>query len=177
MKSPFIHLILSIVISALALAGYGAWYATVSAKSASATVLQDRIDIKTEAVSRMATTRAAFTEIAGDEAAVQSYFVPETSVVSFIDGLEARGRSLGTAISVLSVSTETVSSQPMLAFDLSIKGTFDAVMRTVGVIEYAPYAISIVAFSTGYDKKNSLWSANLKLRVGSVPGKTATSTP
>jgi len=176
MKSLFLHLIIALIVCVLALAGYGMWYSFISAKSASVTALQNKIDAQTEAVSRMNTTRAAFSEIAGDEAIVQSYFVPETGVVAFIDGLEARGRALGTTMNVLSVSTENSSTQPVLVFDLVVKGTFDAMMRTIGIIEYAPYAISIAALSVGQDTKDN-WHANLKLLVGSVPGKTTTSTP
>jgi hypothetical protein len=176
MKSPLIHLILALLVCIAALIGYGVWYATIVDMSTSVATLQNQIDTKIEAVSRVTTTQAALAGIAGDEAVVQSYFVPETGVVAFIDDLEARGHSQGTTVSVLSVSTGGVPAQPTLVFSLSVKGTFDAVMRTVGAIEYAPYAISISALSVGQDDKNS-WYANLKLLVGSSATSTATRTP
>lgn len=176
MRSPFIHLLIAFAACVGALVGYGVWYSAVAGKSVAVATLQSQIDAKTAAVSRMSTTRAALAEIAGDEAVVRSYFVPETGVVSFIDGLESRGRALGAAVSVLSVSTEGTAAQPMLAFSLSIAGPFDAVMRTVGAIEYAPYDISFSTLSVAQDTKNN-WHADLKLVVGSISGSTATSTP
>lgn len=80
-------------------------------------------------------------------------------------------------MSVLSVSTSGTVAQPTLAFTLTVKGTFDAVMRTVGSIEYAPYDLSITALTIAQDDKNS-WHADLKLSVGSVSAaRAATSTP
>lgn len=176
MKSTLAHLAFASAACVAVLAGYGFWYAATAAKSVEVAELQSQIDAKTEAVSRMATTRAALAEIAGDESVVRGYFVPETGVVAFIDDLEARGRALGAAVSVLSVSTGGGGAEPTLQFALSVKGTFDAVMRTVGAIEYAPYAISISALSVGQDAKD-LWHADLKLRVASVPPAAAAPAP
>jgi len=177
MKSPFTHLLIVSFFCAAALAGYGFWYAAVAQKSSAVADLQGQINAKTETVSRIASTRTALSEIANDEAVVQGYFVPETGVVAFINSLEGLGRAQGSDVSVLSVSTDAgATERPMLAFSISVKGTFDAVMRTVGAIEYAPYDLSIAALSVGQDAKGS-WHADLKLLVGSVPTGIATSTP
>jgi len=168
MKSPLTHLVFALIMGAALLATYGVWYAAVSAKSASVTALQGQIDTKTETIKRLATTRATFAEMAGDEAVVQGYFVPETGVVSFIDSLESRGDSLGATVNVLSVSTSKTSAQPSLELSLAINGTFDAVMRTVGAIEYAPYALSIMSLSVEQEA-GGVWRANIQISVGSVP--------
>ena len=132
MKAPFFHLVVALPVCVIVLIGYGVWYAAVSAKSAEVVELQRAIDTKTETVNRIAATRATLASIADDETIVRGYFVPETGVVSFIDELEARGEERGTAISVLSVSTSGAgAARPMLVLALSVKGTFDAVMRTV----------------------------------------------
>lgn len=176
MKSAFTHLAFSLAACIAALVGYGFWYAAVAEKSAAVTALQGQIDAKSEAVSRMATTRAALAEIAGDEAVVQSRFVPETAVVAFIDGLESRGRALGATLEVLSVSTGGAPARPTLVLSVAIEGTFDSVLRAVGAVEYAPYAISVSDLSVGRDDKRN-WSANLKLVVASVPSVAVTKTP
>lgn len=176
MKSSFIHLMLAFVACVATLVGYWFWYADIAAKSVAVTALQSQIDAKTKTTNRMATTRAALAEISSDEAVVQNYFVPETGVVTFINDLENLGRSLGAVISILSVSTGGVPAQPTLELALSIKGTFDAVMRTVGAIESLPYAISISTLSVAQDTKN-IWSADLKLIVGSSITRVTTSTP
>lgn len=172
MKSPLTNLILVCLVLTATAAGYWFWYAAIEAKSAVAADLESQITAKTEAASRIASARASLAEIAGDEASVQNYFVPETGVVTFINDLQTRGQTLGTAVTVLSVSTGGTSAQPTLAFSLTIKGTFDAVMRTVGAIEYSPYNLSVSTFSLGQDGKDS-WHADLDLSVGSLSANAA----
>ena len=177
MKSSLIQLIFAFVVCAAAFAGYGIWYGAVSNKSAAVTALQSQIDTKTRVANRMATTRSALAEIVGDEAVVQNYFISETGVVAFINGLEALGRANGaTAVSVLSVSTDGAPARQTFKFTLSIKGKFDAVMRTVGAIEYAPYAISISSLSIGKNAKND-WHADIAFIVGSSATSTPLNTP
>ena len=177
MKSPFSHIIIAVVICVSAVVGYGMWYAAISAKSAAVATLQNQIDTKTETVNRIAATRATLADVGSSEAVVQSYFVPEASVVSFIDALETSGKILGTTVSVLSVGTSGTPAKPLLELALSAKGTFDAVIRTIGSIEYAPYDLSISSLTIVQDDKDS-WHADLKVLVGSVPvAKSMTTTP
>jgi len=177
MSSSLPRIIIVLIVCSVALASYGAWYSVLSGKSATVADLQNKIDTKTETVNRLAATRATLASIANDEATVQNYFVQEIGVVGFIDSLEARGRARGASMRVLSVSTGGTAAQPALVLTLSAKGTFDAVMRTVGSIEYAPYDLSISTLSVGWDAKDS-WHADLTLLVGSVPAtRSATSTP
>lgn len=176
MKSSLIHLLLALVISAALSAGYVVWYGVVSDKSREVSGLQSQIAAASETISRIASARAALVEIADDEAKVRSYFVPETGVVSFINNLEARGSAQGSAIDVTSVSTGGSPSRPVLILSLTIQGAFDPVMRTVGSIEHSPYDISVSSFSIRQDVKGA-WRAVLGLKVGSVPARSATSTP
>lgn len=176
MKSPAIHLLIALAASVIALLGYVAWYGVVSDKSREVAGLQNQILAASETVSRVASARAALTEIAGDEMKVRSYFVPESGIVAFINDLEARGVAQGATIAVSSVSTGGTPSRPALVLSITVKGTFDAVMRAVGSIEYAPYDILVSSFSIRQDVED-IWNANLGLRVGSVLVKAATSTP
>jgi hypothetical protein len=171
MRSPFLHLIVWALVSSAALSGYGYWYAVIAHKSAAVAELQNRIDEKTEAASRIAAARATLAEIAGDEASVENYFVPETGVVPFIDDLEERAQALSASLKVVSVSA--VPKQPIIVFSLAIEGSFDAIMRTMGAIEYAPYDLSVSKLSISENGKG-LWHADLELSVGSVPAATST---
>ncbi len=172
---PALHLVLALAVCALALSGYTLWYDAVSAKSASVAALQKQIDSKTAVVKRVAATSAAITELSGDEAVVQSYFVPTTGVVAFIDGLERRGAVLGAAVTVQSVSNNDKIKPPTLELSLSVDGPFDAVMRTVGAIEFMPYDIAVASFTMSAlsDAKGS-WRATVKLSVGSLPATAST---
>lgn len=175
MKSPTIPMIIWISICVAAIVGHGFWYSIITKKSAEVADLQNQIDTKTEATKRIALARTTLTEIADDESAVQSYFVPETGVVSFIDDLESRAREQTATMKVLSVSTKNSAKQETLVLAVAVRGTFDAVVRTVGAVEYAPYNLSISKLSLVKEEKN-MWSANLELVVGSVSVSTATST-
>ncbi|OGG78046.1 hypothetical protein A3A36_02620 [Candidatus Kaiserbacteria bacterium RIFCSPLOWO2_01_FULL_52_12b] len=177
MKSPLSHFFVALAVCIFSLIGYGVLYNAVTDKSAIAENLQVKISQKTESIDRISSARTALSEIAGDEAAVQSYFIPETGVVAFINDIEERGRSLGTTVTILSVSIgkASTSTPQILTLAVTVKGTFDAVMRTVGAIEYAPYDLSLPSFSVGRDGENT-WRADFKLAVGSVSPKTVTST-
>lgn len=169
MKSPFIKLGITLVICAATLTGYGVWHAAISIKSVAIADLESQITAAIETASHVASVRTTLSKIVGDETIIQSYFVPESSVVSFINSLEARGRSQKATVSVLSVSAGGELAQPTLIFTLTIKGTFDAVMRSLGTIEYVPFILSISDLSLGQDSKNE-WHANVRLYVGSIPG-------
>lgn len=171
---PLTSLILGLLVAFLAFVAYGAAYGAVSAKSAEVSALQDQINLRTATVNRLTTARATLAELSTDETSVANYFVPQSGIVSFIDNLEATGRALGANVQTQSVSTGGTSVRPTLDLSLTADGTFDAVMRTVGAIEYAPYAISITRLSVGALDKGS-WEAQMELLVGSRAD--ATSTP
>ena len=179
MKSSLAHLLIASAVCVVTILCYGFWYATVGAKSAAVAQLESQISTKTETAGRIASARASLAGAADNEADIQGYFVPETGVVAFINNLEAQGRTQNASVSVLSVSTSVVDAQPTLTFSLTIRGAFDAVMRTIGVIEYLPYDLSVSTLSItrdGQDEKNS-WRADLTLLVGSVKADVTTKTP
>jgi hypothetical protein len=173
MKSHFFHFAIALIVVIVVLVGYGFWYAALSAKSAAVANQESRIVAQTETVSRIASARAVLAEIAGDEASVENYFVSETGVVAFIDGLEAQGEAQGAVVEVGSVSAGTAGVRPTFILSLAIKGAFDAVMRTIGAIEYVPYDLSISGLSLTQDNEGR-WHADLKITVGSVGSKTKT---
>lgn len=176
MKSPLLQLVAALTLSVVALIGYAAWYAAIADTSNAVANIESQIEAKTQAQSRIASTRAALAEIAGDETAMRGYFVSETGVVAFIDDLEARGRTHGAVVSVLSVSTTNAGGHPAFALGVSVKGVFDAVMRTLGVIEYAPRDLSVSTLSLTQVAKNS-WRADLNLVVSSVSASSTALVP
>jgi hypothetical protein len=175
MRSPSTHFLLALA-TLIAVSGvYGVWYTTVSHKSNEVVNLQSQIDAANENAGRIALAKTAISEIVMDEGRMQNYFVSESSVVSFINELEALGVSDGAVVTVLSVSKGGTPSVPTLLLSLSIQGTFDAVMRTVGAIEYVPYDVSIATLSVDQSGKDS-WHANVNLIAGSAIASTTTST-
>ncbi len=168
MKAPLLHISIAVSAFALALLAYGVLYGVISAKSATVASLQNTIDTKAEAASRAAAARSALAKTSADEDLVQAYFVSETGVVAFIDDLQRRGDSLGSVVSVSSVQPSGTAAATAFILALSIKGSFDAVMRTFGSIEYAPYNLSVLEFSL-IQEEGAGWRADFTLRAGSVP--------
>lgn len=182
MKSPLIHAGIALLVSIAALIGYRAWYSVIEEKSSSVATIENKIKASAETETRLAAARAALVGIEDDEAKIRGYFVPETEVVSFIERLENQGKAQGVAVAVVSVAKGGTTALPTLTFSISIQGTFDAVMRMVGAIEHAPYALTLSGLSLQLDEKKG-WSADLKLTVHSVssaplvPVPAATTTP
>ena len=176
MKSPFLHLVVALLIGSTALLVYGYWYSVLSEKSVTVAALQDQIDAKTESASRIATARSALAQLTEEEAAIRGYFVPESDVVSFIDDLESRARAQTAELKVVSVANSKAGKQSLFILTVAIDGSFDAVMRTIGATEFAPYDLSITKFAL-IDNGENTWHADLELKVGSLASTGATSTP
>lgn len=142
-------------------------------KSATVASLERQIQVESTSANRIAAARAALSELAGDEAVVQSYFVAPSGIVALIDSLQSGGQALGASVEVDSVAAAGVAAtRPALLLSLNITGPFDAVMRTIGSIEYAPYDLTITALSLAVNAEDA-WAASVNLSVGSV----ATTTP
>ncbi|HEY4522974.1 MAG TPA: hypothetical protein VJK73_01230 [Candidatus Paceibacterota bacterium] len=169
MKSPLSTLITSVVVLALALAGYAALRAKVARQSAAVAALAYQIEAKTAAAGHLARVRETLASLTDEEAVVQQYFVPDTAIVLFIEELQSRGRVLGADIEIASVAAIPASakSRSRLAIALSIAGPFDAVMRTLGSIEYAPYAIRVTSLSLSLGA-DAVWTANASLSAGAA---------
>ena len=171
MKSSLTYFLVALALALAAVGGYSALYALLSAKSEAVADLHSQIEESEQAANHIASVRAAIAEIAGDEAVVRGYFISESGIVSFIDDQQARGKAQGATVDVLSVSTDSINKRPVLTLSLSIKGTFDAVMRTIGAIEYAPYHLSIMSLSAQVGEKKT-WATTMRIAVGA-----ASSTP
>lgn len=163
---------ISALILLAALAAYGFGYNLVSQKSAALALTEAQIQLQTQAATRAASSRSLLNAISGDETAIQQYFVANSQVVSFIDDLQHRGAAQGTAVEITSVNSSS-AGRSALSIALTIKGSFAAVMRTIGAIEYAPYDITVSALSLTQGDKSS-WVATMTIVVGSAPDVAST---
>lgn len=167
MKSSLLNLAVSLIICATAIVGLCYWYADISKKSAAVKDLQNQMTERIQAVEKLKLTQATLAEIAIDEAAVSGYFVQETEIVALIDELVSRGAALGTKVEIKSVSSDKKAAKPALALALSIRGTFDAVLRTAGSIEFSPHKISVSNFTLTKDGAENGWRADMTILAGS----------
>lgn len=173
MKSVFLQCMLALLLFIGSSVAYRLWYAMVSAKSAQAAELQNQIVAKESAVKQSIATRVILNTIATQQSSMQSYFVSESNIVGFISDLESQGQALGSTVTVRSVSTGTKGNNPTLVLALTVDGSFDSVMRTVGAIEYAPYDLTVSALSLSAVGKKS-WHADMTIAVGSITGTVST---
>jgi len=164
----------------IAVVGYGVWYAMVEGQSAAATDLANQIAQKRTDTSRAAIAKTQLTSLAADQATINQYFVSTDGVVPFLEGLQQTGTYFGANLQVVSVSA--VPGKPYGHLDLSIKivGPFNAVMRTIGAIEYEPYntAIKGVTFNTDQQASTATtptWTATMTVSVGTETGQQGSS--
>jgi Tfp pilus assembly protein PilO len=167
MKSSASHIVIACIICAMVFLVHGFLYTVIAKKSTTAAELQNQIDLKREKIKNIASSRAALSGIAKEESVVNKYFVSESEVVSFIADLQASGLSQGAVVKVLSVSTGNANMRPSLTLSLTIAGAFDAVMKTVGMIEYSPYYLTISKFSISKDDKKT-WKSDIEIVAGSI---------
>lgn len=171
MKKQVIALAISLTIALGALAGYVLWYRVIAAESGRVTLLDRELVAHSADASRTDALKATLSEIENDEALVQGYFVSEANVAAFVDDLEARGRALGAVVNTTSVANADTPEHSAIAVALIITGPFDAVLRTIGSIEYAPYDLMVSSLVFTRDVPKPGWRADLKLVVGSAPTK------
>lgn len=139
-KFPLIHFGIALGILMLTLGAYGLGYAAVSSASAEAALLALQVDEKSRSATRLIAAKAALSSLEADEASLRRYFVSTEDVVPFLSGLERTGRELGAQVEVASVGNDPSSvERKRLVVALKITGSFEAVMRTLGAIEYGPY--------------------------------------
>lgn len=127
---------------------------------------------------RVAAAKEALPALAADELAITQYFVKADDIVPFLEKLQKTGATQKTVVEVLSVSGDPAKSNTRISISLKITGSFDAVMRTLGTIEYSPYDIALTNVTLESDRTPSqtggvVWTAAAIFTVGTQPGESA----
>lgn len=140
-----------------------------------ASLLEQEVVAKQGEVLRVASAKAALPVLARSEETLRTYRTRSSDIVPFLERLEKQGGAEGAVVEVLSVSPEQAGTQGRIAISLTVRGTFDAVVRTVGSIEYGPYDIIVKTTAldnpAGTDEKTSAWTAAITLSLGTDQGK------
>jgi hypothetical protein len=158
MKASLSHLMLAGALLLITGAGYAFLLLDTKRIEQEAVALATEIETKTRQHERAGSNRAALSEVEAEEALIMSHFVPQEDIVSYLETLEETGAAFGARVSVLSVGDP--ASDGKIALSVSINGSFDAVMRTVGVIEHGQKA-SVVHSLTLDGNGEGAWSAAL----------------
>jgi hypothetical protein len=177
MNRPLYQLVLWIVIFAIALGAYAYWYSMLTAATTAVAQLVEEVNSRTQDEASSAHAANELAQLAPAARDIQNYSVLPDTIVTFLEDQQSLGRSLGAAISVVSV-TANPNPRPHLDLALAISGSFAAVMRTVGAIEYSPYDITVhsLNLSTTNTTATPGWTAAMTLSVGTA-SSSATTTP
>lgn len=139
-----------------------------------ANLLEQEVVVKQGEVLRVASAKAALPVLARSEEKLHAYRTRSSDIVPLLERLEKQGRTEGAVVEVLSVSPEQAGTQGRIAISLTVRGTFDAVMRTVGSIEYGPYDIIVKTAAldnpAGTEEKTGAWTAAIALSLGTDQG-------
>lgn len=97
---------------------------------------------------------------------LDTYFVSPEGVADFIDLLESIGRKVGVAVTILSVEkivTAQSTEVEVLSLRLSGSGSWEDVVRFLGILEFLPYQTTIgqLVFSRTQDE----WRIDLTMSV------------
>jgi hypothetical protein len=92
--------------------------------------------------------------------------------VPFLEQLTATGKYLGSNVNVVSVSASPSGAYEKLNLAVTITGSFNSVLRTIGAIEYGPYDTSISSLSFDAPVTGSVgssspqWTATALFMIG-----------
>jgi len=145
--------------------GYWFWQGVVSDKIIALTDIEHQVNIRKQATSRSISGRTILEELADKESMIREYFIAENTTVPFIEDLEKNSSTQGASVSVVSVAKGGTNERPVFIFNLRIKGTFNAVVRTIGIIEYGAYDSRVPSLALAKDAEDA-WHADLRLEVG-----------
>jgi len=177
--------LISVVIAFLLLmAASGAYvfaYLRLQADTASAAKLSEQVKVKSIDLEQLARSHAALADLPTQEAAVEQYFVSKQDIVPFLEALQATGKGLGTTVSVLSVDDGSEPTHARFSLSLTVTGSFDGVMKTIGAIENGAYdgvLTNVTIDSSAADPKGArVWTAAVVLSLGEASASTTPTQP
>ena len=102
MKST-LQAIIALALFSFLFIAYGVWYSQVAKESATAAGLSQQIETKKQTAERASAIQSALEKLRSDENAVESYFISEGNVVTFLSELEAVGTDTHSQVKVVSI--------------------------------------------------------------------------
>lgn len=157
---------LLVALGVLAVVGglYTLWYYEVQREANKSGELQAQIQATVDSAVTAAETSDTLASLATDEAAIEGYRIKLADIVTFLERIEATGRSLSSSVEVVSVADKPGSDGRML-ITVRIMGSFDTVLRTLGAIEYGPYDSKITNLTFDTPGDGGAWTAVVALSV------------
>lgn len=170
-RRSFFHFIIAIVLTLMCVGAYVAWFFMFeNARDRAEQLLAEVARIEREDAA-IASTKGIAASLDADEALLQTYFVSQDDIVSFLEILEQAGEELGSIVDVASVSPGSGVDAGRVILALQVEGSFEAVMRTLGAFEYGPHDMRVrsLALDGGGEDEGVVWSAATTFSVGLLP--------
>lgn len=164
MSRSLIHLLIALGILATVAGLYSLWYYQVGKEAKQSLELLSQIHATVESAVTAAETGDALVALAADEAAIEAYRIKLADIVSFLERIEGTGRTLGSSVEVVSVADKP-GADGRIALSVRIIGSFDAVLRTLGAIEYGPYDSRVATLTFDTPSGGGAWTAVVTLSV------------
>ena len=140
MRRSLITLGLSVVMLVSAGTAYSLAYYWLTKSTAELTVLEQKVNAETVQVERIKRAQEGVSGgLTSDEELVQHYFLNKQELVPFLEHLQNTGKILGSTLQVNTITETKVDSRTRIQLAFTVTGSFDAVMRTLGALEFAPY--------------------------------------
>jgi hypothetical protein len=181
-KTAYSPIIVASLIFLGSLGLFGVEYYLLDTAEAQVTDLQKQVADKKVELEKAARARSALTTLGPNEEIINSYLLNKDDIVTFLENVQSTGKAIGATAQVVSVSDEKVAGHPRISVSLLISGSFDSVMRTVGMLENSSYdsTLTSVTLDSGGPvvKGVQQWSAATVLSVGlAQPGSTTSKKP
>ena len=181
-RGPLLQFIGALLVLIVVIALNVLWYNMVSAENAQVSDLAGQVKAKTDDSARAAQAKKELVALSTDQSSIQQYFVSTSNVVPFLGQLQATGSFLSSKVQIASVSATPGTPYGQLSLSLSIVGSFNSVMRTLGSIEYGPYdtAINTLSFDAppnAIGSSSPQWVANGVFTIGTEANTATTTTP
>lgn len=187
-KKEFNIILVSVLLGALAAAGFGFFYNTIQAKVDRIAGLQDELALVSARVSRLSQLTELVRTIEEERTQLASYYLSEDDIVDYLEMTEDIAARTETVISFSSiepvammiedghhkqVAADTDNAYPIYKLNLAVDGAWGDMMEALQLLETAPvmtmiHSIRLDNIEGDEEAGNteSFWKASLEMTVG-----------
>ena len=161
-------LIVTLLLNLVALGCYGFLLREIKGKNERISNLVNDIELQTKKKSVITSVKAIVVETSPLREKLSRYLVEREGAVSFIELLEHLGKNTGVSVvinSVEKVPQESTQQVETLQLGLRASGTWEDVIRFLGLLELLPYEAQVEQLTLSKLEKASPWQIVLSLRA------------
>jgi Tfp pilus assembly protein PilO len=174
-RSLLMHVLVASALLVLALVSTVGTAFLLSSTENEAVRLATEIEAREAELLRVAAAKAALPLLVQAESDLAEHTIQTNDIVPFLEGLEKLGAAQGADVEVLSVTGGQGTPPQRLSLSLKVTGSYDAVVRTIGRIEYGPYdtQLTTLTLDSGVTEEGAkkAWTA---AAIFSIGARTAT---